>query len=254
MTACGVHAMPPKGGQRSLRELGTMAWHKGGYRVDVRLSSTCRCVGPWRVSKTFAAKDFHVIRAAPSRDAVPAVVQGLHAASATSLVAVMDAAASASKNAAPAMCCTTTSQGDAATSRELDELKTENEKNKRAIAELRSANRDLQAEKEKNNRTIDEFDDFMAAKETNKRDLDELKAELDKFKPENEKNKRAIAENEKLKDDNEQSIRWIAELKSANGYLQEENDRLNNVNKGLAKQVRELVRDRDDDAGSKRRR
>jgi hypothetical protein len=73
--------MSPK--QKPLGELGTVARNCDGYRADVRLSSTSRFRGPTRDSHEAAAADLRAIQAAPSRDAVAAVVKVLYAASAT---------------------------------------------------------------------------------------------------------------------------------------------------------------------------
>ena len=67
--------MAPKG--KPVNELGTVAERPDGYRVQVRVSSTCTHVGPLRNSHDVALADLSLVRASPSRDAIQSVIEGL---------------------------------------------------------------------------------------------------------------------------------------------------------------------------------
>ena len=96
-----LNRMPPKGSLTSVGELGTVVCHKAGYRIYVRLSTTCACVGPTRKSRKAAAEDLRAIQAAPSREDVPAIVQGLHAAAAAVTTASVKASVEGGQGVRP---------------------------------------------------------------------------------------------------------------------------------------------------------
>ena len=64
--------------QKPLSSLGVVASKGNGWRADMKISSSSRCVAPVRDSRKAAEEDLHLMRAAASRDDVPRVVKDLH--------------------------------------------------------------------------------------------------------------------------------------------------------------------------------
>ena len=73
----GFESMAPK--KKTLDQLGGVVPKRDGWRAQMQLSADSKPKGPTRLSEAAALADLAAMRAAPSREDVPRIVQDLHA-------------------------------------------------------------------------------------------------------------------------------------------------------------------------------